>query len=114
MPLLTIETNQSLSHQQVEELLKSSSSLVAKMLGKSENYVMVKFTHNDNMLFAGSDEAVVFLQLKSIGLPESATAQLSAVLCEHMTSHLGVPKHRTYIEFFDAPRKMWGYNGATF
>lgn len=114
MPLLTIETNQSIPSHKVNELLKSVSKVVSNMLGKSENYVMVKFSFNDNMLFAGNDEALAFLQLKSIGLPESATARLSAALCEHMESYLHVPKDRTYIEFADAPRKMWGYNGNTF
>ena len=112
MPLLTIETNQVIAD--LDELLRSTSVLVADLLGKPESYVMVRFTHNENMRFAGSDEALAFLQLKSIGLAESATAQLSAALCEHMTAHLRVPKHRTYIEFIDAPRMMWGYNGDTF
>ena len=74
----------------------------------------IRFFFNENMLFVGNDEALAFMQLKSIGLPESATAQLSATLCEHMESYLHVPKDRTYIEFADAPRKMWGYNGSTF
>jgi phenylpyruvate tautomerase PptA (4-oxalocrotonate tautomerase family) len=114
MPLLTIETNQSTPTHKVDELLKSASKVVANMLGKSESYVMVRFCFNENMLFAGSEEALAYLQLKSIGLPESATAQLSAALCEHMESHLHLPKDRIYIEFVDAPRKMWGYNGSTF
>ena len=114
MPLITIETNQSIPTQNVDELLKSITALAATMLGKSQNYVMVTFTHNKNMLFADNDEAMVLLQLKSIGLAASATADLSAALCEHMESRLHVPKHRIYIEFVDVPRKMWGYNGSTF
>lgn len=114
MPLLTIETNQAVAPENVDKLLASASELVARLLDKSEGYVMVKFTHNRHMRFAGSDEALAFLQLKSIGLPESATVQLSAALSEHMTTYLRVPKHRIYIEFVDAPRLMWGYNGRTF
>lgn len=114
MPLLTIETNQTIAPENVDALLISTSTLVADLLGKSENYVMVRFTHNKNMRFAGSDEALAFLQLKSIGLPESTTAQLSAALCDHMTTHLHVAKNRIYVEFVDAPRMMWGYNGRTF
>lgn len=69
MPLLTIESN--INSQPT--LLSTLSYEVAKLLGKPESYVMVKFQHNENMLFAGSDEALAFLQLKSLGLPETAT-----------------------------------------
>jgi phenylpyruvate tautomerase PptA (4-oxalocrotonate tautomerase family) len=66
------------------------------------------------MLFGGEDTALAYLQLKSIGLPESSTASLSAVLCELVSDHLGVAADRTYIEFQDVPRSLWGWNGATF
>jgi len=31
-----------------------------------------------------------------------------------MNSELGLPADRVYIEFADAPRSMWGWNGGTF
>lgn len=114
MPLLSIETNRPTQGEILGSLLKSASALVASTLGKSENYVMVRFSYNENMLFAGNRLALAFLQLKSIGLPESATAELSTLLCELVETRLEVPKNRIYIEFVDAPRKMWGYDGHTF
>ncbi len=98
----------------MDSLVESASSLVSNTLGKSENYVMVRFSHNDHMLFSGNDQPLAYLQLKSIGLPQEATGELSRVLCELMESELKVPKNRTYIEFVDVPRKMWGYDGRTF
>jgi phenylpyruvate tautomerase PptA (4-oxalocrotonate tautomerase family) len=114
MPLLSIETNQTPPQEQRPALLRSASELVAGALNKPERYVMVRFESNPHMLFAGSTDPLAFLQLKSIGLDESLTQGLSAALCELMEARLGVPRERIYIEFVDAPRRMWGYNGGTF
>ncbi|MCP4410528.1 MAG: hypothetical protein GY807_22850 [Gammaproteobacteria bacterium] len=114
MPLLSIETNQSLSGDALKGVIESASALVANALGKSEKYVMVRFSHNDDMCFSGSHRALAYLQLKSIGLAKETTAELSSVLCEFVESRLEVPKNRIYIEFVDAPRKMWGFDGRTF
>ncbi|MDX1698112.1 MAG: phenylpyruvate tautomerase MIF-related protein, partial [Thiohalobacterales bacterium] len=69
---------------------------------------------NPAMQFAGSDEPLAYLELKSIGLPESATADISGALCQLISSEAGVQPDRVYIEFTDAPRKMWGWNNSTF
>ncbi len=114
MPLLSIETNVALASELIPELLHNASAVVAEQLGKSEQYVMVRFSHNPQMLFAGADEALAYLQLKSIGLPESITATLSAALCELVADHLGVNADRVYIEFTDVARSMWGWNSGTF
>lgn len=114
MPLLSIETNQTVPPEQREVLLRSASELVAELLNKPERYVMVRFESNPHMLFAGTDEPLAFLQLKSIGLDDSLTQGLSAALCKLAQTRLGVPGDRAYIEFVDAPRRMWGYNGGTF
>ena len=57
---------------------------------------------------------LAFLELKSIGLPESITAGVSEALCQLVASETGTDTARIYIEFTDAPRKMWGWNNGTF
>jgi len=114
MPYLKIQTNQTIGDDKTLEFIKSASKLVAKDLGKSESYVMVTLEPPVPMVFAGSDEPAVFMELKSIGLPESRTPQLSASLCQLVNEELDVPSNRVYIEFQDAPRKMWGWDSGTF
>ncbi len=114
MPYLKIQTNQEIEAAAAQNLLSEASRLVAAQLGKPESYVMVALQPPLPMLFAGKPDATAYLELKSIGLPESKTAALSAALCELMETHLQIPKERIYIEFSDAPRAMWGWNGATF
>ena len=114
MPLLSIETNRAIAEADFSPLLEAASRLVADKLGKSDAYVMVKISHNPNMMFAGDRQPLAFLRLKSIGLKQEQTGELSAALCQLMESQLGVPGSRTYIEFADASRSMWGWNGGTF
>lgn len=114
MPLLTIQTNQPLEPALTRGLLKSASEAVASALGKPEQYVMVNATVNDNMLFAGSDAPLAYLELKSIGLPDDRTRDLSQTLCTLLHDQLGIEENRIYIEFANAERHMWGWNGATF
>lgn len=113
MPYLKIQTNQTIATDQAETLLREASKLVAKELGKPESYVMVALTPPVPMLFAGSTEPTAYLELKSIGLPESRTAELSEALC-HLMANLNIDSNRVYIEFADAPRTMWGWDGRTF
>ena len=67
-----------------------------------------------DMLFAGDDAPLAFLELKSLGLPEDSTANFSAALCDFMAAHFEIPMERIYIEFASPPRHMYGWNGSTF
>ncbi len=110
MPLLTISSNQKPD----ESLLKRASETVAAMLGKPERYVMVIINHNPQMLFAGEEAPLAYLELKSIGLPAERTAEFSRILCDLVSQQLQIPAERVYIEFSDAERHLWGWNGSTF
>ncbi len=114
MPYLKIQTNQSVATEQAQALISKASQLVARELGKPEKYVMVAMPPPVPMSFAGSDTPTAYLELKSIGLPSSQTRQLSQALCALMEIELAISKDRVYIEFADAPRAMWGWNGSTF
>jgi phenylpyruvate tautomerase PptA (4-oxalocrotonate tautomerase family) len=114
VPLLAITTNQPLPEAGRPATLKQLSEIVAGLLDKPEQYVMVSYTHNPDMLFAGSDAPLAYLELKSIGLPGERTGELSGALATAVGEHLQVPADRVYIEFADAERHMWGWNGRTF
>ena len=114
MPFLKIQTNQPLSKDAASQLAKKASALVATQLGKPESYVMTSVENNPAMTFAGTDDPLAYLELKSIGLPESSTGDASRALCELVSRETGINPERIYIEFTDAARKMWGWNGGTF
>ena len=114
MPYLLIQTNQTLSQEQSRALLAAASKSVANLLGKPEGYVMVAIQPNTSMLFAGNDQPLAYLQLKSLGLPESSTTEFSHVLCNLINSELDIATDRIYIEFIAPERHMWGWKNKTF
>lgn len=114
MPYLKIQTNQAIDESTQKDLLEKASATVSEQLGKPENYVMVAIDPPRPMFFAGNDQPTAYLELKSIGLPASSTQQLSSALCELVSESLSIDRSRIYIEFANAERNMWGWNGATF
>ncbi len=114
MPLLKIHTNQSLDNAAQAALMQKASARVAELLGKPERYVMIALETGQPMLFAGSDAPLAYLELKSIGLPDDATTALSAALCQLIGEQLGIAQDRIYIEFSNAERHLWGWDGRTF
>ncbi len=114
MPYLKIQTNQIVEPSRRPPLLAKASAAVARTLGKPERYVMVALESGTPMSFAGESAPAAYLELKSIGLPEARTAELSQTLCALIQEELGIVPDRVYIEFADAPRRMWGWNSATF
>ena len=114
MPLLTIQTNISIEDAEQEKLIKQASALVSELLSKSEKYVMVYLRQGQAMIFAGTDSPCALMELKSIGLPENRTAEISEALCKLVASETGITPDRIYIEFSNAQRHMWGWNSATF
>lgn len=114
MPYLKIQTNLPHDDNTRQGFLKKASAAIAAGLGKPESYVMVAFDPAIPMMFAGEDAPCAFMELKSIGLPESKTTALSESLCDLVEKELGIPSERSYIEFSDAPRAMWGWDRKTF
>ena len=114
MPLVSITTNSPHFAERQNDLLSSLSSTMSAMLGKSERFVMVKAEHNPAMLFGGTKAPLAYVELKSIGLPEAQVKNFSSELCRVIADELEVFPDRIYIEFTDAPRHLWGWNGGTF
>jgi phenylpyruvate tautomerase PptA (4-oxalocrotonate tautomerase family) len=114
MPTLKIQTNVEVSRERRKPILEAASSKVAEILGKPERYVMVVFQSNPDMLFAGDDAPLAYLELKSLGLPEDRTPALCAALSDFMDEHFRIAPERIYIEFASPPRHLFGWSGGTF
>lgn len=112
MPYFKIQSNEELLH--ADQLIGKASKLIAETLGKPEKYVMVSLEEKVPMMFGGRTNPVIFCELKSIGLPGDKTKEISAKLCTFLSKETGVEAERIYIEFSNAERNMWGWNGSTF
>lgn len=114
MPYLKISTNMSLDQERETALASAASTLVSQLLSKPESYVLIEINSAGTMLFAGSDEPLAYMELKSIGLPENKTADFSNELCRLVSAQLNINTDRIYIEFASAERHLWGWNKDTF
>lgn len=114
MPCLIIKTNLSLTEQEKKDCGLSASAKTAEILGKPESYVMTIIEDNISMTMSGSIDPTIYAELKSINLPEKETSNLSDSLCKHIGETLNVSPSRIYIEFSNAQRHLWGWDGRTF
>lgn len=114
MPLVRLQTNAVVDAGVREALVGKLSRLAAELLGKSEDYVMVSLETGCDMAFGGSREPLACLEFKSIGLPGDRTTHYSEALCALVGAELAIPAKRIYIEFSNAERHLWGWNGRTF
>ncbi|MBF0471713.1 MAG: hypothetical protein HQL48_10115 [Gammaproteobacteria bacterium] len=114
MPYLALYTNSELPPTQKESLSQQLSQSISTMLGKSEKFVMVHILDHQTITFAGSDLPCAYLELKSISLPEEQCSSFANTLCSEIATSLGIAQDRIYIEFSNAQRHLWGWNGSTF
>jgi len=116
MPIIKVQSSVATPDQaQLESLLSSLSAKLAKHFGKPESYVMTVFESDVPMTFGGTNEPACYVEIKSIGtMKPEQTKAMSADFCQQIESELGVEKNRIYIEFTDAQRYLWGWNGGTF
>lgn len=112
MPFIKVQTNQEVKGK--EDLLKKLSAEMSERLGKPESYIMTALESDLKMSFGGSTEKTAFVEVKSIGLKQSITAELSQFICGFLEQELEIEQDRIYIEFADAPGAMWGWDGGTF
>lgn len=112
MPLLEVVTNVSIEDAQA--FAAQASKLTAELLSKPESYVMVRIKPEQTLIFAGSDGPTALVKLKSLGLPEDNTADLSSRLCDFIETELNIDSARIYIEFSNPERHMWGWDNRTF
>ena len=114
MPLLKIQTNTGLSAEQSRALLSRGTDLIVEKMGKPREYVQVVVQPDQAIAFGGSTEPSAFVELRSLGMPEETAKTLSAEICGIMEQEASIPAARVFINFFDIPRPMWGWNGKTF
>ncbi len=110
MPLLNISTNKKIKNEKI--LLAKSSDFISALIGKPENFVMVKLTHSLSMYFAGTDELCAFIEIKSIG--SLIPSKMSRPISEFFSAELEIPTERIYIFFQDVASNHWAWNSRTF
>ena len=113
MPFLEVQSNLNLSNTEKENCLQTLSKAVAELLDKSESYVMTSWV-TCRLTMAGTQHPAVFVDLRSIRLPDDAPERMAPELCQRINLTTGVQADRIYLNFTDIPPGNWGWNGKTF
>ena len=114
MPLLKLETTIALSEEQRTTLLSSLSKVVASVIGKPEQYVMITIGHA-TILMSGKGGQAAFVEVRSIGgLGGEANRKLCQQVCKLLKDAVGIAPDRVYLNFTDVDAGSWGWNGSTF
>ena len=114
MPLLKIQINTAVPVAKAEALLSQGTDLIVNEMNKPREYVQVVVEPEAAIAFAGTRDASAFVELRSLGLPEDTAGLISEKICGLLEAQLAIPSARVFINFFDFPRPMWGWNGKTF
>jgi phenylpyruvate tautomerase len=114
MPYLIFKSNMKLSEEKRKQLFSDFKEFIINDLGKSEQSIMLACQDNISMVFAGTDDPLAFLELRSLRLPEEKTKDLSKAMTGIIRHNLEIPPERIFVNFFNVLPHMWGYNGSTF
>ena len=114
MPFIDVKTNISLPKDKTD-LLKAQIAeiLAASFPGKTENWLMLNFTDNCSMYFAGSDAPCMFVDIAIFGSQSDAAYDaMTAGMCALIEKECDVSKDRVYIKYEEVSH--WGWNSMNF
>ncbi|XP_058100083.1 uncharacterized protein LOC131244589 [Magnolia sinica] len=100
MPCLNLATNVSLEVIDTPSILSEATKTVAKIIGKSEAYVMIMLMGSVPMSFGGTEKKTLYDELVSIkGLNPDSNKKLSSALFSRLNFRLKNPKSRFFLKF---------------
>ncbi len=113
MPYIQTKTNVSISKEREIALKSAFGKAIELVPGKSERWLMLAFSDNERMWFAGDDSPVALLEVKIFGSasPEHYD-ELTASLTQVVSSELNIAPNRIYIKYDEVDN--WGWNGSDF
>lgn len=114
MPLLQMKTSAEITSEKKNRLLTDLSSILSKVTGKPEAYVMVTIQHADTCM-AGEPCPAAFVDIRGIGgLDPKTNKKLSEEVCGCLSASLGIEGDKIYLNFTDVKASNWGWNSGTF
>lgn len=97
-----------------EVRLKSAfGEAITCLVGKTEDYLMLRFTDRARLWLGGSDKLAAMLEVSVYGaLRHEEAAALTERLTNAVSETLLVPPDRIYVKYVATPE--WGFNGTQF
>ena len=113
MPYIHITTNTHIPNN-AEELLKTQlGHAIGIIPGKSEAWLMVSFTDEARLWFAGSDAPAALAEASVYGGAQAdAYDDLTSRITEILEGALDIAPDRVYVKYTET--EHWGWNGRNF
>ena len=111
MPVLKIETNQTLSREETASLMEKSTDMLCRVLGKDKTYMMVYVDSGCSMMFNGSAEPFAFVQLRQFAFEEGQAAGIIEGISAFIADELRVNPDRQYIQLAEMESALFGWDG---
>ena len=114
MPLISLNTTKTITKEAEAELRREFGEKIALLPGKTEDWLMLRFTDGCRMAFRGKaapDMAMIEVSLLGSAANE-AYEKLTAALTEVVSSVLKINTDMVYIKYSET--EHWGWNGSNF
>ena len=86
--------------------------LSIRIMGKTEDWLMLEFNDNTTMYFKGNnEEPVAFIDVKVLGTVVNSN-EMTKELTNIISTELGIQPNKIYIAY--QGYSNWGYNGNNF
>ncbi len=113
MPYINTVTNVAIPKEVEKELAAEFGKNIGLIKGKTENWLMLNFTENSNMYFAGSDAPTAMVEIQIFGKASDAEYDdLTKATCKLINEKLSIPENRIYVKYEEFNR--WGWNNMNF
>lgn len=113
MPFISTVTSAEISAEREKSLKEKFGKAIEIFPGKTERWLMLSFSDNARLWFAGSDAPCAMVEVKLFGSASAAACEkMTAAVCEILSQELGLSKDRIYVKYEACD--SWGWNGGNF
>jgi len=112
MPYINLRTNKKIDDNNKENI-KTKLGEDIKIIGKSEDWLMIEFSSNEDMFFRGKKEDLAYVEVKLYGRSDASHYKLmTESITNILTDYLNIPPNNIYVSYFEITN--WGWNGNNF
>ncbi|GHU82739.1 hypothetical protein AGMMS50284_5110 [Clostridia bacterium] len=114
MPYISAVVNVQISAEKEEIIKTKLGKAVTLIPGKSESRLMLSFTENNALYFAGEkNKPIAFVEVKLFGsATKEAYNNLTAEISKILNDELKIPQRNIYVKYEEVAN--WGCNGSNF
>ena len=114
MPFIHTQTNARISAGQEAAIKEKLGEAIALFPGKSEYWLMLRFTDNARMWFRGYQNVpIAMVEVELFGQAEAGLCeQMTETVCDILHDELNIPTEHIYVNYTFSD--TWGWNRKNF